>query len=399
MKNNNIPNTTRDVAALGSAFIALIAIPIIGTIIRYRGNVPSNFYEFPPLSVDSDPKAPFNVYIFSIIAVACIYFTLLYIFPQWFGFKKVTTIKNTHTSKGQIPLWFWFGSFIFGVSLIFLWGIFSEPKWIVNWLLIPLFWGIIFIVDGIVYYRTRGESLVGSKPQTLIAIAICSVGGWLFFEFLNFFVHKNWYYPFGNLISAEQFLLYSSIGSSALLTIVFEWYMLLKTFPKIANKYSQGPRIQISRKIWYYVLFISLALLFLIPFLPNQLFFVIWLVPMTSLLSVLHIRNMWSPFTPIINKGNWGPLALICLSYLIQGFLYEFWNYFGAHHNADGTIVSYNPGYWVYSIPYVQKFHIFEMPLLGLFGYLPFGLYCWTAWLVFAQLIGVNPRFDDSMDE
>lgn len=399
MKKLHTPTTPRDIAALGTAFLALIFIPIIGTIIRYSGSIPIDFYEFPPLSIETAPKAPFNIYVFIIIAAFCMGITLLYLFPQWFGFKKVAVAKQVKTKKGRIPLWFWFGVVIFGVSLVYLWGIYSEPKWIVNWLLIPLFWGIIFIVDGIVYYRTRGTSLVGSKPQTLLAIAVCSVGGWLFFEFLNFFVHKNWYYPFGDLISAEQFLLYSSIGSSALLTIVFEWYMLLKTFPKIAVKYTQGPQIHVKQKVWYYVLFISLASLFLIPYLPNQLFFVIWLVPMTSLLSVLHIRNMWTPFTPIMTKGNWAPLALICLSYLIQGFLYEFWNYFGAVHQADGTLLSYNPGYWVYSIPYVQKFHIFEMPILGLFGYLPFGLYCWTAWLIFAHLIGVNPKFDDSMDE
>jgi hypothetical protein len=29
------------------------------------------------------------------------------------------------------------------------------------------------------------------------------------------------------------------------------------------------------------------------------------------------------------------------------------------------------------SIPYVQVFHIFEMPLLGYAGYLPFGLKCY----------------------
>jgi hypothetical protein len=30
----------------------------------------------------------------------------------------------------------------------------------------------------------------------------------------------------------------------------------------------------------------------------------------------------------------------------------------------------------VYHVPFVQRFHIFEMPLLGYAGYLPFGLEC-----------------------
>ena len=31
---------------------------------------------------------------------------------------------------------------------------------------------------------------------------------------------------------------------------------------------------------------------------------------------------------------------------------------------------------WQYDIPYVERFRIFEMPLLGYAGYLPFGLEC-----------------------
>jgi len=31
---------------------------------------------------------------------------------------------------------------------------------------------------------------------------------------------------------------------------------------------------------------------------------------------------------------------------------------------------------WIYSIPYIDRFHLFEMPILGYSGYLPFGLEC-----------------------
>ncbi len=32
--------------------------------------------------------------------------------------------------------------------------------------------------------------------------------------------------------------------------------------------------------------------------------------------------------------------------------------------------------HWEYSVPFVQRFHVFEMPVLGFAGYLPFGLEC-----------------------
>ena len=51
------------------------------------------------------------------------------------------------------------------------------------------------------------------------------------------------------------------------------------------------------------------------------------------------------------------------LAALICGFFWEMWN-------------QYSYPKWEYSIPYVQRFQIFEMPLLGYLGYLPFGLQC-----------------------
>jgi hypothetical protein len=32
--------------------------------------------------------------------------------------------------------------------------------------------------------------------------------------------------------------------------------------------------------------------------------------------------------------------------------------------------------HWEYAIPFVERFYLFEMPLLGYAGYLPFGLAC-----------------------
>lgn len=51
------------------------------------------------------------------------------------------------------------------------------------------------------------------------------------------------------------------------------------------------------------------------------------------------------------------------LAALVCGFLWELWNY--------GSLAK-----WHYSIPFVQRFPLFEMPLLGYSGYLPFGIEC-----------------------
>jgi len=39
----------------------------------------------------------------------------------------------------------------------------------------------------------------------------------------------------------------------------------------------------------------------------------------------------------------------------------------------------YSLSKWSYTVPYVNRFQLFEMPILGYAGYLPFGLECMVA--------------------
>jgi hypothetical protein len=62
-------------------------------------------------------------------------------------------------------------------------------------------------------------------------------------------------------------------------------------------------------------------------------------------------------------RGDWRRVGLLALAALICGFFREMWNF---HSLAK----------WIYAVPCVNRFHLFEMPLLGYAGYIPFGLEC-----------------------
>ena len=66
-----------------------------------------------------------------------------------------------------------------------------------------------------------------------------------------------------------------------------------------------------------------------------------------------------------IAQGNWRVVWIMALAALICGFLWELWNGRSLAH-------------WEYAIPFVHRFQLFEMPVLGYAGYLPFGLECVT---------------------
>ncbi len=57
---------------------------------------------------------------------------------------------------------------------------------------------------------------------------------------------------------------------------------------------------------------------------------------------------------------------------LFTGFFWEMWNF-------------YSIPKWIYTIPYVDFWKVFEMPILGFGGYLPFGLiiYSYAALMLF----------------
>jgi hypothetical protein len=95
---------------------------------------------------------------------------------------------------------------------------------------------------------------------------------------------------------------------------------------------------------------------------PDYLFPLLWLSPLFVITSLQRLRGHRTIFAPLA-EGNWRHVALLALSALICGFFWELWN-----------VRSFAK--WIYTVPFVGRFRVFEMPILGYTGYLPFGLEC-----------------------
>lgn len=373
---------------------AIFFLPYIGGYIHYDGHYPENYFDFPNLTAVA--KSPYNPYVFWALSGLFLGFILFYSMPRLFGFKKIDVPElSLETKKTKLPIWFWFGLIMWGGTLFIDWMKFSEPKWIINWGAIPLFWGFTLIIDGIVFKRTNGKSIISLRPKEILAIGLSSSFGWLLFEYLNFYVQETWYYPLGDLISDSEFTIYAVLGSSGLLPMAFEWNSLFHTFPKLKNRYKNGPKVFFPGWLRNIILVLAIATVFLAPFYSNLFFGVLWFSPMVIISIVLIKFGIWTPFNGV-RKGDWSTLALFGLAYFVQGFLCEFWNYFSADHSAvDGSIQSFNPDYWAYSLPYINVYHVFEMPVLGLMGYIPFGVYCAVWWIVFSFLMDIPTHFEE----
>ena len=78
-------------------------------------------------------------------------------------------------------------------------------------------------------------------------------------------------------------------------------------------------------------------------------------------------------FSGQAEKGDYSTLAQLFLAGMVCGLLWEFWNYWAGSK-------------WIYSVPKLGFLKIFEMPLLGFFGFPFFALECYLGYRLFTLL-------------
>jgi len=239
-------------------------------------------------------------------------------------------------------------------------------SWYLNWSLeglrthwgfFPLWLGYCLLIDAITYYR-KGKSLFSTSKLRYIGLFLVSAPCWWFFELLNQ-ITEYWVYSGRAYFTDLEYFLFASLSFSTVIPAVFGTAELIGTL-----KWNQG--IEQWRKIstrpstkWIFfgsgVLMLFLALLF-----PTYGAAFIWI----SIFFILDPINLAVGQPSIIGdamSGNWRRLIMLWCGILVCGFLWEMWNY-------------YSFPKWYYAIPGVDYAHIFEMPLPGYLGYLPFSL-------------------------
>ncbi len=364
--------------------LACVLLPLAASWFAYPDHVPPGFGVFPPAFVQHAP--PFSLPVFSVLLVVCGAVALLFLFPRAFGFRPAQT--PAAPPRARLPAWFWVGCALMAFFWWLMWARTTVFGALVHYAFTPLWWGFILVLDGLVYRRSGGRSLLAERPKTLLLSAVVSVVAWTFFEYYNYFALGNWYYPNRNLsalphatIATLFFVAYSTVWPA-----VFEWHALLRTFPALAARYGDGPRLALPGSL---LLGSGLLSVVLMVFFPFPMFWALWIGPLCVFGGALVRHGVWTPFTALA-RGNWGPLLLSALAALFTGFFWELWNY-GSANLREGPPT--NPNYWIYEIPYANVGHLFsEMPLLGYFGYLPFGILVWLAFIWTGAVAGFDTR-------
>jgi hypothetical protein len=238
--------------------------------------------------------------------------------------------------------------------------------WPLNWalpgvrtayLFFPLWLGYILVVDALVWERT-GTSLWARSRKNFVLLFLISVPVWWLFELINLRT-ANWEYLGREFFSTLQFNLLSTISFSAVVPAVFETAELMLSFGWM-QRFASGPRIRATAATFVGLFVVGLAMLSAMLAWPKIFYPFVW----TSLVFIFEPINCWTGrpyFLKQLRDGDWRTVIALSLGALVCGFFWEMWNY-------------YSFPKWTYHIPGFGFSRVFEMPLLGFGGYVPFAL-------------------------
>jgi len=342
----------------------LVGLPLSGALFVDRPF--ASYLEFPPLTIYVQ-HAGFSwlafILLSLVIALACGPFLLRLLTG---GSRH--QISSTRVAQ-PLPCWGYGGVLIMAVSWILAWNRFSWFAPLQPYTFFPLWSGYIITINSFTMRRTGGCLLV-SEPRFLLLLFLASMFFWWFFEYLNRFV-QNWYYLGVENFSTFEYVLHASICFSTVLPAVLSTEEHLSSYPRFTDPLKEFLPLRLANpaRVAWPVLILSALGLAGIGRWPDYLFPLLWTAPLLVLTAAQRINGMETIFATI-DKGDWRPIWLPAMAALICGFFWEMWN-------------SNSLAHWHYSIPFVARFHLFEMPILGYAGYLPFGLEC----MVMANLL------------
>lgn len=222
-----------------------------------------------------------------------------------------------------------------------------------------IWWSYILMVDGIVF-RLKGRSLMVNQTRQFVLLIPWSVTIWLIFEGFNLGL-KNWFYIGVPKPLALRWPGYF-VAFSTVLPAILETRELVSALGIFEKSRLAPIKVQSS---WFRPMIIIGTLCLLLPLLLPSVFFpLVWLGFIFLLEPFNHQAGRPSLLTEG-KEGRAGTLFQFLLSGMICGLLWEFWNYWATAK-------------WIYTIPWVGDIKLFEMPVLGFFGFPPFALECFV---------------------
>ena len=351
--------------------VAVVALPLIGAMLSGRDL--GHLFQFPPAL-----EIPLGYPRFSWIAAGAVLVGLAALAGSWVvGMRRparpTTSGALCCSNSRRFPRW--------GVVAV----VWTLSWWVLAWTrcgwfeevqrftFFPLWLGFIVTVNAGTYARV-GTCLMRRTPARWYALFAVSALFWWIFEWLNRFV-RNWHYVGVEGFDAVIYALHATVCFSTVLpavAAVAEWFSTCEGWRRRTENGPAWPWLGGRGAAWMLAIG-GAASLVLTGMFPVSFYPAVWVAPLALALS-LSVFSGRRSMAHEVSRGDWSSAATWMAASLVCGFFWEMWNWLSVAK-------------WIYTVPGVQRWHVFEMPLLGYAGYLPFGLECL---LVAECVIGVS---------
>ncbi len=281
-----------------------------------------------------------------------------------------TSRKKT---RGTWPIHGWVGIILILIFWPLNWFL---PGLRTHWGFFPLWLGYSLTIDAMVFYR-KHTSLFTRSWKKYIALFLLSAPAWWLFELINERT-QYWHYTAREAFTDFEYFAFATLSFSTVIPAVFGTAEWIGSFAWI-QRMRPGPKFGTDKHttlIFFVLGWTMLALMFIWPaYFPAFT----WM----SLYFIIDPVNVWLGNPSLLGyteKRDWRPVIALWTASLVCGFFWEMWNIYA------------NPK-WIYTVPFVDFWHIFEMPLLGYLGYLPFALELFAMYHLLMGLTGTEKNY------
>jgi hypothetical protein len=201
---------------------------------------------------------------------------------------------------------------------------------------------------------------------------LVSAPAWWIFELLNVRT-QNWTYLGAEIFTPLEYAFWTTLSFTTVIPAVFGSAEFFASFDFVRHL-KRGLVVGTDKQTTLFFFFLGWIMLALILIWPRIFFGFIWL----SLYFILEPTNVWlgnRSLAQWTQQGDWRPVISLWLGVLLTAFFWEMWNY-------------YSYPKWIYHVPLGDWLHVFEMPLLGYGGYLPFALELYALYHWISGLLG-----------
>ena len=278
-------------------------------------------------------------------------------FKTWIRQGDMTTGQGEMTilTKKRAP-----DAIILSMAVVFLGAFFLGPGLrmdpFYSWFYLFAWWP--YIIGAEAWLWPRGRSVLFNRPGRFFTLIPLSTFIWLIFEVFNFRL-ENWHY---HLIQRSiylrwpgYFLAYGTVLPGLLVTR----NLLYQIWPPKEASREKTHNFEPALPV---VFFMGLVFLTLPVIYPRYYFPLVWGGFVLLLEPFLYMASSRC-FLKDMEANNYSDIIRWLAAGLVCGIFWEFWNFWAGSK-------------WYYTVPFVGGGKIFEMPVLGFFGFPPFALEC-----------------------